>query len=96
VNCARRAIILLLTLLLDPLLALRTLARAIGLLIILLTLRFPPIAALVTGGAVGWRIVRASCLSGWHAVFEVSGLCSGCDRRPSMIHGRSLLTIHSR
>ena len=78
------------------LIVLRTLTRAIGLLIILLTLRFPPIVALVTGGAVGWRIVRASCLFGWHAVFEVSGPCSGCDRRPSLIYGRALLTIHSR
>jgi hypothetical protein len=74
----------------------RTLTRAIGLLIILLTLRFPPIAALVTGSSVGWRIVGPSCLSGWHAVFEVSGPCSGCDRRPSLIYGRALLTIAAR
>jgi len=73
----------------------RTLTWVIGLLVSRM-LHIMPIATLVTGGAVGWRIVRASCLFGWHAVFEVSGPCSGCDRRPSLIYGRALLTIHSR
>jgi len=74
----------------------RALTWAVGLLIVLRTLNVPPIAPLVTGRAVGWRIVGASCLSGRHAVFEVSGLCSGCDRRPAVVYGRALLTIHSR
>lgn len=78
------------------LIVLRTLTWAVGLLIVPWTLRFSPIAALVTGSSVDWRIVGASCFSGWHAVFEVSGLCGGCDRRPAVVYGRSLLTIHSR
>ena len=72
------------------------LSRTISLLIVFLTLNVPPIAALVTGGAIGWRIVNASCLSGWHAIFEVPRPRSSCDCRPAVIYGRALFTIHSR
>jgi hypothetical protein len=109
IRCRRswRAIILL-PLFLHPLLVLRMLTWVIGLVVVFRTLTWVigllvsrmlhimPIAALVSGSAVGWRIVGAACLSGWHAVFEVSGPWSGCDRRPSVIHGGALLTIHSR
>jgi len=74
----------------------RALTWAIGLLIVLRTLNVPPIATLVTGSAVGWRIVGASSFSRRYAVFEVSGPCSGCDRRPAVVYGCSLLTIDSR
>jgi len=74
----------------------RVLTWAIGLLIVLRTLNVPPIATLVTGSAVGWRIVGASSFSRRYAVFEVSGPCSGCDRRPAVVYGCSLLTIDSR
>jgi hypothetical protein len=70
---------------LAPLFVGRGAIRTIRLPVVLRTLPIPPITTLVACSAIGWRIVRASCLSGGDAVFEVRGPSAGCDRRPTVV-----------
>ena len=66
---------------------------SIASLTILRTLNVTPIDTLVACGAVAWRIVCASGGSGRHPVFEVRGPRTGSDRRPTVVHGCSLLAV---
>jgi hypothetical protein len=103
-HCTWRAIISL-SLFLHPLLILGALTWAICLWIIFRTLTWTirllilprlyvtMIAALVSGRSVCWRIVGSTGFASWHALFEIFGPWSGCDRRSAVIDGCPLLPI---
>jgi hypothetical protein len=69
-----------------PLLVGGALARIISWLTIRLTLSVLPVAALVGGGTIRWRIIGASCVFRRHPVSEICWPGAGCDRRTAVVY----------